>query len=137
MNVVYLALGSNLNSPKRQLHLAIKALRKLPKTHLLAIAPLYYNKAQGKRAQPNFYNTVVKIITTLNPYCLLDHCLQIEKNQERIRKIKWQARTLDIDIILYATRIIKTPILQIPHMHFTKRDFVCIPLSALYKPFLN
>ena len=131
MNVVYLALGSNLQSPQRQLRLAMTALRCLPKTHVLAIAPLYYNPAHGRRAQPNFYNTVVKIVTTLTPYTLLEHCLQIEKNQGRARRIKWQARTIDIDIILYASRRIKTHNLQIPHIHLHERDFVAIPLAAL------
>ena len=131
MIISYIALGSNLKSPERQLHQAIHALRQLPCTHVLAIAPFYRNKAFGRRAQPSYCNTVVKISTTLPPQMLLYQCQRIEKRQGRVRRVKWGARTIDLDIILYGNRHINTPTLTIPHPAAVTRDFVQIPLQQL------
>ena len=129
--ITYLALGSNLKIPSKQLHLAIKTLRHTSKIHVLDVAPFYHNKAYGRRAQPNFCNTVVKMMTTLSPQQLLSCCQHIEKKQGRIRRTKWAARTLDIDILFYGSRIIQTNSLIIPHPELIKRAFVLIPLLQM------
>ena len=131
MIIAYLSIGSNLQCPQRQLRLGIKLIRQLPKTYCLKIAPFYFNPAWGRKMQPQFCNTVVKIATTLSPQYLLSFCQAIETRQGRIRKVKWGARTLDIDILLYGNIRLKTPQLTIPHPYMNERDFVCIPLQAL------
>ena len=131
MIISYLALGSNLKTPSRQLYLAIYALRRTPGIQLLRIAPFYRNNAFGRKSQPNFCNTVVKIMTNLSPQQLLSRCQRIEKKQGRIRRTKWAARTLDIDILFYGTQLIKTYSLTIPHPELVKRDFVTIPLLQI------
>lgn len=131
MIISYLSLGSNLKTPSRQLQLAISALRRAHGIQVLTIAPFYSNKAIGRRAQPNFCNTVVKILTMLTPRQLLLSCRKIEKKQGRIRRTKWAARTLDIDILFYGTKTIQTPSLTIPHPELIKRDFVTTPLLQI------
>ena len=128
----YIALGSNLKTPTRQLHLGIAAIRNIPSTSVLAVAPFYRNKAIGRKAQPNYCNTVVRIRTSLTPHQLLAQCQRIEKKQGRVRRVKWGARTLDLDIILYGTQRIRTPTLTIPHPRLIERDFVYIPLSQVH-----
>jgi 2-amino-4-hydroxy-6-hydroxymethyldihydropteridine diphosphokinase len=127
----YLALGSNLNSPLRQIRLAIQQLYNLPHTHVKNIATCYKNKAIGRKSQPDFYNTVVEISTTLSPEKLLAECQAIEHKQGRVRRVKWGARTIDIDILLYGDRLIKTPHLIIPHPQLMHRDFVLKPLRQI------
>lgn len=51
--------------------------------------------------------------------------------QHRIRERKWGARTIDLDILLYADKIIKTPKLTIPHPQISKRAFVLLPLADI------
>lgn len=131
MTRVYLGLGSNLRSPQRQLRLAITAIRQLPLTGLIKVARFYHNPAHGRKSQPRFSNTVVAIDTKLPPLRLLHLCHKIEKNQGRCRDLKWGARTLDIDILLYGQLIKKTFKLKIPHPLMKERDFVCIPLSEI------
>ena len=97
----YLGLGSNLNTPARQLRNAINALRALPCTQVIKVAPFYVNDALGRKTQPRFCNTVVEINTTLTPQLLLKKCQFIESQQGRVRKVKWGARTLDIDILYF------------------------------------
>ncbi|KTD23100.1 2-amino-4-hydroxy-6-hydroxymethyldihydropteridinepyrophosphokinase [Legionella lansingensis] len=131
MNLCYLGLGSNLNSPERQLRQAIQALRQLPSTYLLKVARFYRNKAWGRKGQPRFYNTVALIQTCLTPQQLLLTCQKIERKQGRIRHVKWGSRTLDIDILLYGSLIIESEKLIIPHPRMHLRDFVILPLLEI------
>lgn len=131
MNVCYLSLGSNQKSPERQIRQAIKDLKIIPDTSILNSSNLYWTKAWGFQNQQNFCNAVVEIITFLTPALLLKWCQKIENNHGRIRKRRWGPRTLDIDIILYGERTIKTKNLTIPHPHFLSRDFLLKPLLEI------
>lgn len=131
MTLCYLGLGSNLNSPERQLRQAIEALRLLPLSNLCKVASFYRTEAWGRKQQPRFCNTVVAIQTKLTPHQLLYFCQKIESKQGRIRKLRWGARTLDIDILLYGSHKINSLNLVIPHPRMHERDFVKIPLLEI------
>lgn len=137
MNICYLSLGSNQKFPERQIRMALKNIKKMPATCITKISPLHWNKAWGVQTQQNFCNVLVEIKTSLTPYKLLELCQAIENKQGRIRRKHWGPRTLDIDIILYSTRIINTPTLKIPHPYFLEREFVIQPLRQLCHPKLN
>lgn len=131
MNVCYLSLGSNQKFPERQIRAALRAIRNLPCTSVLDVAGLYWNKAWGLQVQQDFCNTMIKITTTLSPQALLKQCQNIENRQGRVRRRPWGPRTLDIDIIFYASRTIKKHNLIIPHPCHQDRDFVLIPLKQI------
>ncbi|KGP63800.1 2-amino-4-hydroxy-6-hydroxymethyldihydropteridine pyrophosphokinase [Legionella norrlandica] len=131
MNVCYLSLGSNQKCPERQIRQAIKEIKQIPSTFLTQTSHLYWNKAWGLKNQQDFCNVMVEIKTTLLPHTLLKWCEKIENKHKRIRKKHWGPRTLDVDIILYGSRSIRTKNLTIPHPRFHLRDFVLIPLSEL------
>lgn len=128
MNLCYLSLGSNLNSPERQLRKALQTLRTLPSTYLLKVATLYRSEAWGRRSQPDFVNTVVMIQTSLTPQQLLKECQKIEQRHKRVRTVRWGSRTLDIDILLYGTLRVYSKQLVLPHPRIHLRDFVFVPL---------
>jgi 2-amino-4-hydroxy-6-hydroxymethyldihydropteridine diphosphokinase len=132
MTLCYLALGSNLSSPQRQLRRAIKQINTLPGTYLLKVSHLYFSKAWGRKLQPNFYNAVVAVHTRLSPEALLKQCQSIENKQGRQRKVRYGARTLDIDILLYDKKsVVKSDKLIVPHPRLLERDFVLIPLLEI------
>lgn len=131
MNFCYLALGSNLQSPERQIRQALLALKRLPCSHLIKIAKLHHSRSWGRKAQPVFVNTVVGLQTTLTPQQLLLQCQKIEKKQGRVRRVYWGSRTIDIDILLYGSLVMKSKQLSIPHPRMHLRDFVFIPLLEI------
>ena len=131
MPICYLGLGSNLKSPKRQLQIAINSLNRIKNTSIIDISSIYFNPPKGVKSQPMFYNLVLSIKTSLNPHALLYFCQKIEEMQCRVRKKKWGARTIDIDILLYGDKEIKTKSLLIPHPYMLERDFVLIPLLEI------
>ncbi len=131
--ISYLGLGSNLNSPERQLRRAIVAIGNFPRTYITRVASIYKNKAQGRKAQPLFCNTVVAVNTSLHPKQLLKLCQEVENKQGRIRRVRWGARTLDIDILFFGLKKFDSPMLSIPHPRLYERDFVLIPLHEILR----
>ncbi|PCJ36876.1 MAG: 2-amino-4-hydroxy-6-hydroxymethyldihydropteridine diphosphokinase [Cellvibrionales bacterium] len=128
---VYLGLGSNLNSPPRQIRAALRAIAKLPGTQLVRCAPWYRSIAIGPGSQGRYINTVAEIDSVLKPRILLQALQQIEKQQGRKRIVRWGPRTLDIDILLYAHQTLNTQRLQIPHPRLGERNFVLRPLADI------
>ncbi|MGC1181903.1 2-amino-4-hydroxy-6-hydroxymethyldihydropteridine diphosphokinase [Legionella sp.] len=131
MNVCYLALGSNQKSPQRQLRRAIHAIRSLNATSITKISNFHWTKPWGLLNQQDFCNAVIEIVTILSPLQLLSACQKIEKQQGRMRKKRWGPRIIDIDILFYGNRTIRTKKLITPHPHILSRDFVLIPLKEL------
>jgi 2-amino-4-hydroxy-6-hydroxymethyldihydropteridine diphosphokinase len=131
MTYCFLALGSNLNSPERQLRIAVKSIQGIPKTKIIAVSSIYKTNALGSSFQPGYCNQVIAIFTKIPPMRLLRLCQHIENMQKRIRKKKGGGRTLDIDILIYGNQIINNSKLQIPHPEMAKRDFVLMPLLEI------
>ena len=108
MNFAYLILGSNIGDSLEILQSAVMAIE-TEVGDVAAKSDYYFTKAWGNTNQPDFINQVVKVETDLLPKELLEKILLIEKKAGRIRgEVKWQQRTLDIDIfsliIVEATR---------------------------------
>ncbi|GAA4347686.1 2-amino-4-hydroxy-6-hydroxymethyldihydropteridine diphosphokinase [Kangiella taiwanensis] len=129
--VSYIALGSNLENPAQQVHDALLAIDQLPGTYLLAYSSLYQSAPMGPQDQPPFINAVAKVHTRLAPLELLDKLQAIEKQQGRVRKERWGARTIDLDIVLYDHTIMQTERLTLPHYGAKERDFVLLPLAEI------
>ncbi len=132
---VYIGLGSNLEDhgdpPQTQLDRAIESISQHPDIHLKAVSPRYQTKAIGPGNQPDYINAVARINTALSPLDLLDCLQQIEHQQGRVRTIRWGARTLDLDILLYNDLIIDSERLIVPHPRMHERAFVLAPLCDL------
>ena len=131
MITAYIALGSNLGNPQRQLSLAYAAIAQLPGSHIQAASSLYGSAAIGPGTQPDYLNAVVCLRTALGPNELLENLQQIELAQGRVREEHWAARTLDLDILLYDDRQLDSPSLTIPHPRMTQRNFVLYPLLEI------
>ena len=129
--VAYVALGSNLEQPQRQLQAGFDALRRLPDTQLIAQSSLYRSAPVGYANQPDFVNAVAALRTALAPRALLDALLAIEREHGRVREFVNAPRTLDLDIVLYGECVIHEPGLSIPHPRMHERAFVMAPLAEI------
>lgn len=127
----YIGLGSNLDSPVKQVMRAFAELGALPETSLLAVSRLYQSRPMGPADQPDYINAVAAIETALSPEALLRALQSIEQAHHRVRGERWGARTLDLDILLYADEVIETPELQVPHPGLHERNFVLYPLQEI------
>jgi 2-amino-4-hydroxy-6-hydroxymethyldihydropteridine diphosphokinase len=129
--VSYLGLGANLGNPIRQLQQALVLLHHSQGISISQVSSLYETSPVGYLDQPNFYNLVVEIDTTLSPTQLLSKTQKVEQRLHRVRKERFGPRTIDVDILLYEQRVVQLPDLIIPHPRLAERAFVLIPLREL------
>lgn len=128
-NIVYIALGSNLDNPIDQVNQAFQSLAHLPDSDLLKQSPLYRSVPLDLSPQPDYVNAVAELKTTLSPLTLLSHLQMIEQQQGRVRtEQRWSPRTLDLDLLLYNQQKIQHPLLTVPHHGLYTRNFVLYPL---------
>lgn len=127
----YIGLGSNQASPLAQIYGALNALKRLPGSRFLACSRLYGSRAVGPGEQADYINAVAAIDTALSPEELLRALQRIENQHGRQRTVRWGARTLDLDILLFGQQHIDSDLLQIPHPRMALRPFVLAPLEEL------
>jgi 2-amino-4-hydroxy-6-hydroxymethyldihydropteridine diphosphokinase len=129
---VYLLLGSNLGDREQNLDAAIHRLEQIEGFEILAVSSVYASEPVGMVGEnPPFLNQVVKGDFMYNAVELLDHTERIEREFGRADKGKRLARTLDIDILLFGRRQIRTDRLLIPHRELPNRPFALVPLLEI------
>ena len=129
--VAFLGLGSNLGDRLANLQAAVDALQAEPGLWVTASSRVWETKPVGGPPQPDYLNAVIRIETDLSARDLLDVARRVETRLGRIRKERWGARTLDVDILLYDEEQIDEPDLVVPHPRMKQRAFVLLPLLEL------
>lgn len=130
MHTAYLLLGSNLGDRAAILREAVQQLH-ISAGPVTATSSLYETVPWGLSDQPAYLNQVVQLRTSLPPEKLLAACLQTEQVAGRTRRIRWDARTLDVDILLCDDVVLQTPELTIPHPRLPERRFALVPLAEI------
>lgn len=126
----YVALGSNLSEPRRQIETALQRLAAIPETRLVATSRLYRAIPMGPQDQPEFVNAAAGLLTRLDPRALLGHLQDIERAMGRTPPaVRWGPRIIDLDLLLYGSLQLNAPGLQLPHPGVHERNFVLYPLA--------
>ena len=135
---VLLSFGSNLGDRYKTLDDAWHVLGQTANIQAVRLSPFYETEPVGGPAeQPMYLNAVGIIQTTLPPTELLQILQKIETDFGRIRTVRWGARTLDIDMLLYDDQIIESPLLTIPHPEMLHRQFVLVPANDIAADWLH
>lgn len=134
-STVYIALGGNIGLSEELFKQAIELISNNSSVYQVKKSPTYRSKPFGGVEQPDYLNMAIEVETSIHPQRLLSLLQEIEHKLGRTRDVKWGARTIDLDIILYDDQLISSPNLLIPHRYMTKRDFVLKPLLDL-NPYL-
>ncbi|MFN5421883.1 MAG: 2-amino-4-hydroxy-6-hydroxymethyldihydropteridine diphosphokinase [bacterium] len=130
MKKAYLLIGGNIGDRLYYLTQGNKLIEQQC-GHILGTSSIYETAAWGKMDQAPFLNQVLLVETVLDPLSLLDTILDIENSLGRKRKEKYDARTIDIDILYYDNEKLETDILTIPHPKISERRFVLTPLAEI------
>jgi 2-amino-4-hydroxy-6-hydroxymethyldihydropteridine diphosphokinase len=128
---VFIGLGSNLENPLEQIKTAIKDMKAMVDTELVACSSLYKSPPMGPQDQPDYINAAIELETTLTPHSLLDELQKIEQQHGRVRKRHWGERTLDLDVLVYGEQVLNDDRLTVPHPGIAERAFVVYPLAEL------
>jgi 2-amino-4-hydroxy-6-hydroxymethyldihydropteridine diphosphokinase len=146
-----IALGSNLPSQAggsaRTLGVALGLLAG-ESVRVAAISRAYRTPAWPPGSGPDFANAAAVVETTLSPADLLTRLHEVEATLGRIRKVRWGARAIDLDLIACGDLVLPdantlrawidlAPEVQavrapdrmiLPHPRVQDRAFVLVPL---------
>ena len=127
---VAIALGSNLGNRRRFLRQAVDRIGAV--VRVVRVSSLFEtDPVDAPAGSPRFLNAVVVGLTRLAPPELLAALQRIEHQIGRRRGVVHAPRVIDLDLILYDARIVRSPALTIPHPRFREREFVLAPLREL------
>jgi 2-amino-4-hydroxy-6-hydroxymethyldihydropteridine diphosphokinase len=119
----FVALGSNLGDRSAYLASARSALSLVPRSRLLAVSSVEETVPFGPAAQGPYLNQMAALETTLSPLMLLSELQRIERALGRIRRARWGARTIDLDLVRVGAREMHLPTLVLPHPGVQTRGF--------------
>jgi len=134
---IFLGIGTNTGDREQNLIDAVSNLSDNKEICLLKTSSIFETEPVGYEAQPWFLNIVLELSTKFEPISLLATVKRIEKKMGRKEKFRWGPRNIDIDILSYEDRIMKSDKLIIPHARMHLRRFVLIPLAEIAPAFIH
>jgi len=119
------ALGANLEEPRKAIELAIELLKQA--ADVTAVSSMYETEPVGGPEQENYVNAVLILESELPAADLLSLLHGIEKSMGRVRDVRWGPRVIDLDLIQYGTLLSESEELTLPHPRAHERRFVLEP----------
>lgn len=98
-------------------------------TNVVASSWLETDPVGGPGDQGAFLNGAAAFDTQMAPAALLEVLFEIERSAGRERRVRWGPRTLDLDLLLYGSEVIRTARLETPHPRMSFRRFVMDPAA--------
>ncbi|MFE6863940.1 2-amino-4-hydroxy-6-hydroxymethyldihydropteridine diphosphokinase [Nocardia sp. NPDC057668] len=136
MTRVVLSIGSNLGDRLEHLRGVVRALG----PRLIAVSSVYSTPPWGGVPQQDYLNAVlVARDPELEPSDWLHLGQDLERAADRVREVRWGARTLDVDIVWAAQSrgagetVCRSadPTLTLPHPQAHNRAFVLTPWAEV------
>jgi 2-amino-4-hydroxy-6-hydroxymethyldihydropteridine diphosphokinase len=135
MDNVLLGLGSNLGNKLQHIKDTIRDIASLPNTTIILQSNIIETQSVGFNTF-NFYNAVILIQTSLNPFEFHQFTKEIENTNGKIQRARsegFKDRNIDIDLLLWGKTIVNTQNLQLPHPEILNRKFVLHSIIELSK----
>ena len=132
----YIGLGASLGDRLETLRAVVRSVfdGRVPHTRLHACSRIYETRPIGA-ARHRFLNAAIEVETRLAPADLLGALHDLETLHGRIRRVRWEDRSLDLDLLWMSCAgralSVDEPQLRVPHPELTFRDFVLAPLADL------
>jgi 2-amino-4-hydroxy-6-hydroxymethyldihydropteridine diphosphokinase len=142
----YLSLGANLGEREQTLREAIRLIEQQVGP-VRRCSSFFYSAPWGFKSEHSFCNLCCAVESSLQPLDVLHSTQSIERSLGRTKKTNQQSaisnnqlplysdRNIDIDIIRAfdgdKELFVDLPELHIPHLLWTQRDFVKVPLAEI------
>jgi 2-amino-4-hydroxy-6-hydroxymethyldihydropteridine diphosphokinase len=124
---VYVSIGSNVN---RRKNIALALERLVREFGPIEQSSVYESDAVGFNSDP-FYNLVIGFRTNEPPRDIQAKLHAIEDACGRVRAHTLSARTMDLDLLLYADLVIDEAGLSLPRSDIIRYAFVLCPLAEI------
>src|ERR1022692_1659891 len=128
----YVALGSNLGDRQGLLGEALARLRLQPGIDVIRVSSYHETEpVGGPGGQGKYLNAVAELRTTLDAMQLLRVLQAVESQLGRVRAERFGPRTIDLDLLLFGTKVVQSDELTAPHPRLHERLFVLEPLVEI------
>ena len=124
---VYVSVGSNVNR-RKNITLALEQLAN--KFGVLEQSSVYESDAVGFDSAA-FYNLVIGFCSDESPRDIQEKLHAIEDACGRVRSRELSARTMDLDLLLYADLVVDKAGLVLPRSDIKRYAFVLCPLAEI------
>lgn len=138
MAFVYIGLGTNLGNKKENLTVALQLLAERV-GEITTLSSFVETEPWGFESKNTFLNAVVAIRTNLLPDALLQVTQQIERDLGRTIKggVVYQDRLIDIDLLAFDQKILRSSVLTLPHPLIAQREFVLQPFAEIAPDYIH
>ncbi|RJQ57676.1 MAG: 2-amino-4-hydroxy-6-hydroxymethyldihydropteridine diphosphokinase [Desulfobacteraceae bacterium] len=131
-HIAFVSVGSNLGDRLENCRRGIEAVRKSDGIEGVKHSPFYQTEPVDFKDQGWFINCAIMLRTGLEPSTLLSRLRWIEKELGRTEGgLRFGPRIIDLDILLFSDRVIRTVELTVPHPRMHKRRFVLKPICDI------
>ena len=134
---VVLSLGSNIGNRRENIEHCIRLIHQRIGL-VLRVSQLYETPSWGFESDA-FYNCALLVHSSFSAEKILRKITAIEKEMGRFRKQDsgYEARIIDVDIILIEDQVVNADHLSIPHPQMQNRKFVLLPVADLKLDWLH
>jgi 2-amino-4-hydroxy-6-hydroxymethyldihydropteridine diphosphokinase len=129
--VIALGFGGNVGDVRASFVRARESIAQLGDVRSAAL----YRSAPIGPDQPAFFNTAIQLRDRdMQPDELIATLRELERllGRDREREVRWGPRTIDLDVLLWDDRVIRTSELEVPHPRLAERRFALLPLIDLF-----
>lgn len=138
MSRTLISLGANLGNVRETMSYAKRMLIELFPNGNLRFSHLYRTPAVGgPQNQGDFLNAVVAIESDSTVWQIWETIKKIESDLGRRRFQRWEARRIDIDVLLHDDLRIWTPHFKIPHPRMCMRSFILKPAEEVASEWID
>ena len=123
-----ISFGSNLGDRLELIRAAAQRISEDANVQGIQCARLFETPSVGgPSGQGAFLNTVAVIETSYSTEEVLSLLQSTEQSLGRVRKQRWDERSIDLDVVLYGDFVGESFRLKLPHPRYTARSFVLTP----------
>jgi len=126
-----IGVGGNIGDVRRRFEHLFFRLKRESRVEIVSTSLILKNPPFGYTKQDDFFNSIILLKTSMQPKVFLAYLMRLEKQFGRRRSFANAPRTLDLDIIFFDNRVVKTEELTIPHPSWHERESVVIPLAGI------
>ena len=132
MSRAFVGLGANLGPARSTVRWALRELEGLGAVRASSLYRTEPLCDPPDPEQPWFVNAVAELTTDWPAPALLRALLELEAKAGRpARRRRWSPRVLDLDLLIYDDRVLRTSTLTLPHPDLVRRRFVLEPLAEI------
>ena len=131
MKTAYIGIGSNIGDKVSNCLKAVAEIKRIHGCRFILQSDFFLTRPVGVEDQDWYVNGVVSVAAGVPSSDLLGKLLAIEAGMGRIRRRRWEARVIDLDLLLFGQDIIAESDLTVPHPRLHLRRFVLEPLARL------